>query len=66
MSGGQMADRLGTWTISQKVVGLFPSRANDAVSLGKALHPTCLGKNVPVLCYTMFVLCAQMFFILGK
>ena len=42
--GGQMADRLGSWAINQKVVG-----SNDVVSLGKALHPTCLGENVPVL-----------------
>ena len=27
----------------------FPTVINDVVSLGKALHPTCLGENVPVL-----------------
>ena len=27
----------------------FPAVANDVVSLGKALHPTCLGGIVPVL-----------------
>ena len=46
---GQMAERLGSWAINQKVVGSIPGRSNDVVSLGKALHPTCLGENVPVL-----------------
>ena len=27
----------------------FPAVPNEVVSLGKALHPTCLGGNVPVL-----------------
>ena len=45
-----MADRLGSRVINQKVVGSIPSRdQNDGVSLGKALHPTCLWGNVPVL-----------------
>ena len=39
----------GVWLFNQKVAGSIPSCANDAVSLGKALHPTCLGDNVPVL-----------------
>ena len=42
-----MAERLGNRATNQKVVGLIPGRA--VVSLGKALHPTCLGRNVPVL-----------------
>ena len=40
--GGQMAERLGNRAINQKVVC-------DVVSLGKALHPTCLRGTVPVL-----------------
>ena len=45
-----MAERLGSRAINQKVVGSIPGRAkNDIVSLGKALHPTCLGGKVPVL-----------------
>ena len=27
----------------------IPGHANYVVSLGKALNPTCLGENVPVL-----------------
>ena len=45
----QMAERLGSLAINHKVVGSIPGRANDVVSLGKALHPTCLGENVQVL-----------------
>ena len=44
-----MAERLGKWAINQKVAGSIPGHANEIVSLGKALHPTCLGENVPVL-----------------
>ena len=33
--------------VNQKVVGSIP--VSDVVSLGKALQPTCLGENVPVL-----------------
>ena len=44
-----MAEQLGSRAINQKVAGLIPGHANDVVSLGKALHPTCLGENVPVL-----------------
>ena len=44
--GGQMAERV----VNQKVAGSIPSTPVDVVSLGKALHPTCLGgRNVPVL-----------------
>ena len=44
-----MAERLGNRAINQKVSGSIPGRAHDIVSLGKALHPTCFGGNVPVL-----------------
>ena len=47
--GGQIAERLGNRAINQKVAGLIPGLQNDVVSLGKALHPTCLWGNVPVL-----------------
>ena len=46
--GSQMAERLGNRANTQKVAGSIPGRENDVVSLGKALHPTCLGGNVPV------------------
>ena len=39
-----MAEWLGSRAMNQKVVG----SKNDVVSTGKALHPACLGKNVPV------------------
>ena len=42
-----MAEWLGSRAINQKVVSIS-SRA-DVVSLGKALHPTCLWENDPVL-----------------
>ena len=32
----------------------FPAVRNDVVSLGKALPPTCLGENVPVLTISCF------------
>ena len=36
--------------ITQKLAGSIPGHAiNDVVSLGKALHLTCLGGDVPVL-----------------
>ena len=38
-----MAERLGNRASNQKVAGLIPGRANEVVSLGKALHPSCLG-----------------------
>ena len=41
---GQMAERLGSQAINQKFAGSIPGHANDVVSLGKALHPTCLGE----------------------
>ena len=44
-----MAERLGNRAINKKVAGSIPGRAYDVVSLGKALHPACLGGNVPVL-----------------
>ena len=45
-----MAERLGKQATNQKVAGSIPGRAkNDVVSLGEALHPTCLGGNVLVL-----------------
>ena len=37
--GSQVAERLGNQARNQKVAGLIP----DVVSLGKALHRTCLG-----------------------
>ena len=43
-----MSERLGNRAIYQKVAGSIPAVQNY-VSLGKALHPTCLGGNVPVL-----------------
>ena len=42
-----MAERLRDWAINQNVASSIPGR--DVVSLGKALHLTCLGGNVPVL-----------------
>ena len=44
-----MAERLGSRAMNQKVVGLILAVPNEVVSLGKSLHPTCLGENVPVL-----------------
>ena len=44
-----MAERLGNWAFNQKVTGSILSPVKDIVSLGKALHPTCLGGNVPTL-----------------
>ena len=43
-----MAERLGSRAINQKVAGSIPAVKNE-VSLGKGLHPTCLGENIPVL-----------------
>ena len=45
---GQVAERLGNRAINQKVAGLIVPFVH-IVSLGKALRPTCLGENVPVL-----------------
>ena len=44
-----MAERLGNRANNLKVAGSIPGRANDVVSLGKALHPTCFGGIDPVL-----------------
>ena len=41
--GSQVAERLGNRAGNQKVASLIPGCANEVVSLGKALHPTCLG-----------------------
>ena len=38
-----MAERLESWAINQKVAGSILAVTNDVVTLGKALHPTCLG-----------------------
>ena len=43
------AKKIGNRAGNQKVAGTIPDRANYVVSLGKALHPTCLEVNVPVL-----------------
>ena len=37
-----MAERLGNRAINKMVASSIPGPTND-VSLGKALHPTCLG-----------------------
>ena len=37
----QVAEWLGSRASNQKVAGSISGRANDVVSLGKALHPTC-------------------------
>ena len=43
-------ERLGNRASNQKVAGSIPGREiNDFVSMGEALHPTCLGEKVPVL-----------------
>ena len=47
-AANKMAERLGNWAITQKVAGAIPGYRFDVVSLGKALHPPCLGGNVPV------------------
>ena len=46
-----MAERLGNRATNRKVAGSIPGidKKNEVVSLGKALHPTCLCWNVPVL-----------------
>ena len=49
LCGRQMAEWLGKRAINQKFAGSIPDRANYVVSLGKEFHPTCLGRNVPVL-----------------
>ena len=47
--GSQMAKQLGNRATNQKVAGSILAESNDVVSLGKALPPTCLRGNVPVL-----------------
>ena len=43
--GSQVVERLGNRAINQKVAGSIPRAVtNYVVSLGKALHPTCLGE----------------------
>ena len=44
-----MAERLGSRAINQTVAGLIRAVTNYVVSLGKALHATCLRENAPVL-----------------
>ena len=44
-----MAEWLGIGLVIRRLLVRFPAMKNDVVSLGKALHPTCLGENVPVL-----------------
>ena len=39
---GQMAERLGNRAINQKVAGSILAVLIEVVSLGKALHPSCL------------------------
>ena len=41
--GSKVAERLGNRASNQKVASLIPAVSNDVVSLGKALHRTCLG-----------------------
>ena len=48
-TGGQMAERLGSRAIIRRLLVQFPAVQFDVGSLGKALHPTCHGENVPVL-----------------
>ena len=47
--GSQVVERLGSRAINYKVAGSISGWADDVVSLGEALHRTCLGENVPVL-----------------
>ena len=45
-----MAERLGNWASNSKVAGSIPAGRNYVMSLGKALHPTCLvGMSVYLL-----------------
>ena len=39
----------GVWLVIRRLPDRFPTVPNYVVSLGKALHPTCLGGNVPLL-----------------
>ena len=38
----------GIGLVIRRLLDRFPAVQNDVVSLGKALHPTCSGGNVPV------------------
>ena len=42
-TGVQMVEQLG----KRAIIRRFPAVPNDVVSLGKALHPTCLGGERP-------------------
>ena len=48
-SRSQEGERLWNRASNQKVAGSIPGCAKMTVSLGKALHPTFLRGNVPVL-----------------
>ena len=47
--GSQVAERSGNLARNLKLAIRVLAVPNDVVSLGKTLHPTCLGENVPVL-----------------
>ena len=49
VKGSQVAERLGNQASNQTVAGSIPGLKNYIVSLGKALHPTCLGE-CPCIC----------------
>ena len=44
-----VAEWLGNRASNLKVASSSFAMPNEVVSLGKALHPTCLGGNVPLL-----------------
>ena len=46
---GQMAERLGTWAINQKVAGLIPGHAKLSCVLGQGTSPYLPRGNVPGL-----------------
>ena len=49
MAGGQMAERLGSRAVYQKVVGSIPSHAKLRCVLGQGTSPYLHRENVPVL-----------------
>ena len=49
-----MAERLGNRATNHKIAGSSAAMQNDVVTLGKGLHPTCLGGKVPVLTVSRF------------
>ena len=51
LKGGQMAEQLRNQAVNHKVAGSIPGKPNDVVSLGKALHPTCLRGECPCTNY---------------